>query len=412
MKILHLAHQYLPEFTGGTEIYTRQLSSHLLARGHEVAVFYRRPGIGLQKRVEQNGLNVWSAAAGAMNPANRFRATFKQETLHEQWITVLDSFQPELIHVQHLMGLPTSLMSAVRARAIPYLITFHDYWWSCANAQLYTNFDQTICAGPDNFVNCGRCTLSRGGADGLKMAAPLLRPLLSKRNQRLSEIVAQAESRVAPTPFVQQIYRQIGVQEHIEVVSHGIEPPDSSPESVPFNSPLQLIYLGSIAPQKGLHIAIAAVNQLPADSVSFTIYGGLDAFPDYVAELRAQATHPGIRFAGHLERELLWTRLAQAHLAIMPTQWYESYVLTIDEMFAAGIPVVGSRLGVLPDRIRNGVDGLLVEPANVQAWSDSLRRFLEEPDLLARLRSGIRPVRRIEQHVDEMEAIYKRIMST
>jgi glycosyltransferase involved in cell wall biosynthesis len=44
------------------------------------------------------------------------------------------------------------------------------------------------------------------------------------------------------------------------------------------------------------------------------------------------------------------------------------------ESFAAGTPVIGSNLGGIPELVRHQVDGLLVEPENVQAWADALRR--------------------------------------
>ncbi|MCB0012618.1 MAG: glycosyltransferase [Anaerolineales bacterium] len=408
MKILHLAHQYPPEFTGGTEFYTQQLCQQLRLLGHETAVFYRRPGQGLAERVDPDGTRVWGAGAGPMTPLRRFRATFGQKSLLADWQGALAAYQPDLIHVQHLMGLPAELLAA---SSVPYLITFHDYWWVCANAQLLTNYDQTICAGPDHFINCGRCALARGGAGALQLGAPLMAPLLARRNQTLATILQNAAARIAPTEFVRGRYQALGVTAPIELIRHGIDYPRDLPAARRQPGPLQLVYLGSIAPQKGLHVAIAAVNELPPDAVRFTLYGGLTDFPDYVAELRRLARHPGIEFAGRLTREQVWERLPQADAALLPTQWFEASPLTIDEMFVAGLPVIGSHIGALPDKIVPEVDGLLVAPADVAAWVAALRRLLDEPELLPRLRAGIRPVRHIDDHVQEIVALYEKVLA-
>ena len=412
MRILQLVHQYVPEFTGGTELYTQQLSQELIKRGHEVAVFYRRPGEGLQKRAEPEGLTVWSAGCGKMSATGRFTATFGQRKLVNSWTSVLNEFEPDLVHVQHLMGLPTSLIDILKERAVPYLITFHDYWWVCANAQLYTNYDETICAGPDRFLNCGRCTLARGNLAVLDPAAPLIAPLLKQRNEKLAAAIRDAAALLTATQFVSQTYTDLGVTDAIAVEPLGIAMPGFTPGKRESGKPLKLIYLGNISPQKGLHVAIEAVNQLPANSVTFTIYGGLETFPAYVRDLRALATHPGITFAGRLDRKALWTTIAAADAGLIPSQWYETFVITIDEMFAVGVPVIASGIGVLTDRVQDGVNGLLVTPNDVTGWLATLKRLLTEPTLLPRLREGIRPVQSIAAHVAAIEARYRNVVAT
>ena len=57
----------------------------------------------------------------------------------------------------------------------------------------------------------------------------------------------------------------------------------------------------------------------------------------------------------------------------------------------------------------NGVDGLLVEPDSIAAWQDALQRLICDGGLLARLRSGVRPPRQMEQVVVEMQTLYTRL---
>jgi glycosyltransferase involved in cell wall biosynthesis len=79
------------------------------------------------------------------------------------------------------------------------------------------------------------------------------------------------------------------------------------------------------------------------------------------------------------------------------------------EAFAAGIPVLGSDLGGIAELVEHEVDGLLVEPASPEAWGGALRRVLDDPDLLTRLRRGVRPPRRMGQVAEEMLAVYHRL---
>jgi glycosyltransferase involved in cell wall biosynthesis len=327
---------------------------------------------------------------------------------------VLAREKPDLVHVQHLMGLPASAVHQVQAAGIPVVITLHDYWFPCANAQLVTNFDNTVCSGPSWWLNCARCALARAGRDGAQWLAPMVAPLMAARSWRVRQVLDAAERVIAPTAFVRDIYAELGMPtDHVTIVPHGIEVPDDVRERRSSGSRqrpelLHIVYVGSVAWQKGLHVLIEAVNQLPADAVRLTIFGDLDKFPDYVARLKQMARHPGIRFAGRIAHDELWPfLLSEADIAVLPTLWYEVSPLTIQEMFAAGIPIVASRIGAIPEKIRDGVDGLLFPPGDAAALRELLLRLRNHPELLARLRSQIPPTRFMETHIEEIEAIYR-----
>lgn len=424
MRILHLLHQYLPEYIGGTELYTQTLAAALQPR-HANAIFYRlsQTGTGLSHRQEANGLRIWSAWDGLVTPSSRFRATFRDQAIHHTFAQVLDEFRPDMVHVQHLMGLPASLLTLLRQRGIPYLITLHDYWWLCANAQLLTNYDETVCDGPNWWLNCGRCAIARAGRGDSRLLGAGLAPLLAYREKLLRPQLHRARALIAPTRFVQTIYTQLSLTpEQITVIPHGIELPGAvsrEPLAASENPPaasrqpptaLLLCYIGGIAPQKGVHVLIEAVNGLP-EGVELLIGGDMEALPEYAAALRTQATHPGIKFLGRLSREQVWATLRQSDLLVVPTLWYETASLIVQEAFAVGTPVVASRIGVMPERIRDGVDGRLFAVGNAAALRSLLLSFIEHPDQLHQLRQGIQPVFTIAEHVAQVEQIYQRVIS-
>jgi hypothetical protein len=72
------------------------------------------------------------------------------------------------------MGLPGATLDLLRARGLPYVVTLLDFWWFCANAQLVTNFDHTVCSGPAWWTNCTRCAVARSDSPLAWAASPLL----------------------------------------------------------------------------------------------------------------------------------------------------------------------------------------------------------------------------------------------
>jgi glycosyltransferase involved in cell wall biosynthesis len=68
--------------------------------------------------------------------------------------------------------------------------------------------------------------------------------------------------------------------------------------------------------------------------------------------------------------------------------------------------VIGSNLGGVAELVTHGVDGLLIEPRSIADWANSLRKISTKPAVLAKLRSGIRPPRRISESAHDMAILY------
>jgi glycosyltransferase involved in cell wall biosynthesis len=171
---------------------------------------------------------------------------------------------------------------------------------------------------------------------------------------------------------------------------------------------VRFAYIGGLSWQKGVHVLVEAFRGLQG-ACELWIAGDESFDPPYVARMRAQAV-PGVRFLGRLTREQVWETLAQVDVAVVPTLWYETFSFIVSEAFAAGLPVVASRLGPLADRVRDGVDGLLLPPGDVAAWRTALQRLISEPALLAGLRTNVRPPLTLEEHTEQIEALYTRLV--
>jgi len=409
MRILHIVHQYPLDKVGGAELYTQAVSRALARQGHAVAVFYRRdaPGRGLQYRTE-DGVGVYAVWDGQAGPTRRFLYTFSNPWIHRALIQVLGEFHPDAIHIQHLMGLPVSLMDAIRQRSL-FIVTLHDYWWLCPNAQLLTNCSGEVCEGP-RYWNCARCMLARAGFPGLWPAIPLLAGLAAWRNRLLRGVLDRARVLIAPTEFVRRWYAAHGVpEEKIVVLAPGLEGfalPPQPPR--PAGGAVRFAYIGGLSWQKGVHVLVEAFSRLQGEA-ELWIAGDESFDPAYVSRLKALAT-PNVRFLGRLDRGGVWQTLTQVDVVVVPSLWYETFSFLISEAFAAGLPVLASRLGALADRVRDGMDGLLLPPGDVAAWRAAMQRLLDDPDLLPRLRAGVWPPMTMEEHVDRLEALYAQIV--
>lgn len=405
MHILHVVHQYLPDAVGGTELYTQQLTRELARLGHATAVFTAAPRVTENPRPE-DGVRVYRVATGLRSPTAVFLNGLREPDLLAAFEQTLIAERPDVVHIQHLMGMPAGLVDVARRQGVAVVVTLHDYWYVCANAQLITNYDNTICAGPKAWLNCGRCGLARAGRDVWPLA-PALAPLMAVRNLRLRRVLDGADAVVSPSAFTRDVYARLGIPAgRIRVIPHGIDVPAVLPPRVPHDD-FHIGYVGGIAWQKGVDVLVAAMNQFAVDTaVRLSVYGDMEAFPDYTAGLRAAAQHPGIQFMGRIPHAALWTALAGLDVLVVPTLWYETSSLIVQEAHAAGVPVVASDIGVMRERVRDGVDGRLFAPGDVPALSAILRELAGDVAQLAHLRAGIKPVRTLDVHVADMVALY------
>ena len=414
MRLLQLVHQYPPEWLGGTEIYTQALAEELANRGHASAVFTRsfcrgdgRLAVGGR---HEGQVLVWRAPDGTTSPWRRFVASLWQPDVLKLFKDVVEAFRPDVVHVQHMLGLPLAVLDLLSAYGIPYLVTLHDYWWLCPNAQLIRNDTGQICHEPQHSV-CGRCALARLGGSSLASLGALL-PLRRLRQPRLARHLAKASVVISPSQFVLATYRQAGLAlPQGQVLPHGIRlPVQIPPPARPARTGLRFLYLGGISWQKGVHILLDALKEL-ADLAGWElqIAGDLGFSPAYSAHLLRAAHGLPVHFLGSLRRNEVWQVLADADVVVVPSLWYETFAMVVSEAFALGRPVVASRIGAMAERVRHGIDGILVEPGAVPAWRDALMSLVRGAQLVSNLKAGVTPPLSLAEHVDRLAEIYSRL---
>jgi glycosyltransferase involved in cell wall biosynthesis len=172
--------------------------------------------------------------------------------------------------------------------------------------------------------------------------------------------------------------------------------------------PLRIGYVGRLTPVKGVDVLLRALLQLPpAAEYQAHLFGDPQQEPAYAAELRALASSQSkIQFHGRFGREALASVYSQMDVLVAPSVWYENNPLVIQEAFAAGVPVVASRLGGMAEFVTHNVNGLLFEAGDPASLAAALTNLLAQPDLLPRLRAGIPAVRSIREEVEALVEIY------
>jgi glycosyltransferase involved in cell wall biosynthesis len=160
-----------------------------------------------------------------------------------------------------------------------------------------------------------------------------------------------------------------------------------------------VLFVGRLTPHKGVDVLLRA---LPPDT-RLRIVGstGHDSRPperDYPSLLAQLARDRDVQFLGALADRELPRAYRSARVMVLPSVERTCYGrpvrvsellgLSLLEAMASATPVVASRVGGVPEVVRDGETGFLVPPGDVQALRDALERVLGDPELATRL--GVR----------------------
>jgi glycosyltransferase involved in cell wall biosynthesis len=141
-----------------------------------------------------------------------------------------------------------------------------------------------------------------------------------------------------------------------------------------------LAFAGRLGAQKALDVGFAAVDAV--DGVSLLVAGD----GEERARLEALAG-PRVRFLGPQPREQILELFRAADASLLSSSW-ENFPHTVVESLAVGTPVIATRVGGVAEVVRDGENGLLVEPGDAGALADAIRRYFGDDALRERLRAN------------------------
>ncbi|MFH1861644.1 MAG: glycosyltransferase family 4 protein [bacterium] len=176
--------------------------------------------------------------------------------------------------------------------------------------------------------------------------------------------------------------------------------------------------LGRLEPSKGQHILLQALQQLDAayPQLHVLIVGEAPPEkPNYDQILRQQAANLNVTDRVHFidfqpQPEPIYAILDAFVLASKK----ESFGLVLLEAMAAGVPIIATEAGGVPEIIENGVNGLLIPPEDPDALAQQLRTLIEDSDLRCRLTTNGKRIVierfNIERHLNALEAHFREII--
>ena len=251
------------------------------------------------------------------------------------------------------------------------------------------------------------------------------RPLndYGRRRRALVEMLASCHRVLAVSRFVADKYAAAGVPRDRlstlaigtrinEIVRAGggpVPPPPLRRTAGGLSRPVRLVFLGYNHFNKGLPLLADALGRLSPEHL-----GAIDLA---VYALGGETIEPRFRLLEPRLARLIMRHgfafddvpalLAGRDLSLVLSTWWDPAPQTVFESFACGVPVLGADLGGIPDFVEPGVNGLLFRGNDAADLVRRLAGVIDEPEMLHRLREGVRPPKDIAAHAAELEAVYR-----
>lgn len=451
MKILLISWGLTDKRFGGLPAYCEDLLREFVRRGHNCTyldTFGRSwcpfPSRLRRRRCSVEGVTSWEWVGlrafsefhdGSRDPLAHIEASAREK---RAFTSLLDSINPDVVHLGELIAFPVELLDLARERGIKLVFLAQDFYALCPNVKLM-DVDGRVCTRSTGELICEKCSkrarptwlswlhwlnpevfgrvkrlknlFYRGlvALEGVsqKMAQPVLQPFQHRRERfceqltKLDHFLCMSESQA------NHIRAVLGELPNLSVMycsrqTYASKPLEGLRQARP-GQPLRFLALNIVSSAKGLDILLEVFPSLVDrfSDVELRLFGMNDSDHGQV---------PGISFCGAFRPEQLDAIAREADALILPSVWPEAYGYVGPELLSRGVPVIASTVGAMKEYVEDGINGFLFNPDSFSLLT-LLERLCRDRKALGAVQTTTRAHKHrfpfFSEHCDSIEAIYR-----
>lgn len=370
---------------GGSETYIFKLGECLERLGHEVQYF----GMEHEGRVVGNRVEAYTSDMDFHGGSKLAKLTYPFKTIYsvearKQIRKVLDDFKPDVCHLNNFnyQLTPSVILEIVKwrnetGRECQIYYTAHDYQLVCPNHMVNnpaTHENCEKCVG-GHFGNCikGKC-IHGSTAKSMVGAVEAFYWNLRGTYRYIDKIICCSEfmkTKLDTNPVLAE--KTVAVHNFIDLPELG-----TNTEKKDY-----VLYFGRYSCEKGVRTLIDAAKKLP--DINFVCAGR----GEYAEQMKDV---PNIKDVGFQTGDDLARLITEAKFSVCPSEWYENCPLSVMESQKYGTPVIGARIGGIPELVIDGENGLLFESGNADDLAEKIQELWSDEDMLQRFTKRCREI--------------------
>ncbi|MDR0834539.1 MAG: glycosyltransferase [Candidatus Symbiothrix sp.] len=272
--------------------------------------------------------------------------------------------QPDVAHIHLLFnGLSVSILPVLKKYNIPVVMTVHDYRLLCP-AYLFLDGSGTICekCRDGHYGHCIQKKCSRRGhiIDTMLCLDMYFRNLCFPIHKYVDKFIFISNFTFDKHADYNPIYKEKGVR-----LYNFVKPVEINSTNAQASPEKYYLYYGRLSREKGLLTLVDAVKNM---NIKLKIAGIGNAL-DYILDLPQNIEILGFKTGVELQ-----DLIRNAYFVIVPSEWYETFGLTVVEPQVLGVPVIGARIGAIPELIKENENGFLFEVGNAVALRQAIEK--------------------------------------
>ena len=309
-------------------------------------------------------------------PLDRLRTAFEAPHAPRgiaRVVAAVERFRPDVVHAHNTFPLVSPAMhGVVRALGPVTVQTLHNFRLACAGAMLMRDGAPCETCLTGSSYAAVRHGCYRGSRLGTLAVARMI-----DRHRRTGTWTRDVDAFVALTEFARGRFIAAGLPAHRLFVKPNGLPDPGAPDDGPRDG---ILFAGRLSPEKGVEILKQAAARLSAP---------VDVAGEGPLRERLEGA-PGLTLLGALPHGEMRARMSRAAALVVPSLWYEGLPMVVAEAYAAGTPVIASRIGALAGLIEDGATGLLVAPGDPDALAGAIERLRNRPEEARRMGAAAR----------------------
>lgn len=286
---------------------------------------------------------------------------------------LLDEERPDIAHLHNVYHqLTLSVVDELYKRGIPIVQTLHDWKIACPAYTLYLDGAPCRRCVDGNVLSAIKNRCIKDSVPGSALAAA--EAALAHRRRTYLRISRY----IAPSAFAGSVARMAGMpSDCIRLVPYLMPDEEIGGGGDPTGREPVFFFGGRLDETKGVRQMLAAFDRL-SSAATLRIAGWGDLQPEVET---ASRENPRIEYLGTLSRSEVLSELSRARALLLPSTWEDNCPLIMLEAQARSTPVIASNRGGPPEFVRDGRDGLVIDPDDVDGLAAAVDRLTDDPDL-------------------------------